>query len=315
MSETIFAKIKRLGQSRWPALRSHPTVIHIQDACDYFTHAIKEAEDPIRELLLNVPIRPPYEMTWFEWVNPSGEEMGVMTGSATNYDIGKLAKQFGDRIALLEPRDREELDGMITLKRCVLFEVFARWTIVQTDGSWDESLTWLGTSIAPCDEAWGLSGGFIYLMSKQNRELSAPQIESWTGAMRAIVTRCAFALGLCHTRNCSLDPIQLTRAERRRNLKDGLPDIITRSLVLGPIQRYLALLRSSDGSEATTLRLHRCRGHFKTFTAEHPLMGKHIGRFWWMPHLRGDPDKGLTIQEPITIQSPHTPEIYAPQTL
>ena len=34
-------------------------------------------------------------------------------------------------------------------------------------------------------------------------------------------------------------------------------------------------------------RVHFCRGHFKEFTAQAPLFGKHIGFYWWQPHLRG----------------------------
>jgi hypothetical protein len=44
----------------------------------------------------------------------------------------------------------------------------------------------------------------------------------------------------------------------------------------------------SGTHRATTL--HRVRGHFKTFTAERPLMGKHVGTCWWGWQLRGDPN-------------------------
>lgn len=39
--------------------------------------------------------------------------------------------------------------------------------------------------------------------------------------------------------------------------------------------------------------VHLCRGHFKTFTKENPLFGKHVGRYWWPSNLRGSKDKGL----------------------
>ena len=34
-------------------------------------------------------------------------------------------------------------------------------------------------------------------------------------------------------------------------------------------------------------RVHLCRGHIKHYTALQPLLGKHVGAFWWEPHLRG----------------------------
>lgn len=33
--------------------------------------------------------------------------------------------------------------------------------------------------------------------------------------------------------------------------------------------------------------VHICRGHFKRFTAEKPLLGKHVGIYWWPMILRG----------------------------
>jgi hypothetical protein len=41
--------------------------------------------------------------------------------------------------------------------------------------------------------------------------------------------------------------------------------------------------------------LHRVRGHFKTFTAGKPLMGKHVGTYWWGWQLRGDAKRGIVI--------------------
>lgn len=34
-------------------------------------------------------------------------------------------------------------------------------------------------------------------------------------------------------------------------------------------------------------RLHFNRGHFKEYTAEKPLFGRHVGTYWWQPHLSG----------------------------
>lgn len=34
-------------------------------------------------------------------------------------------------------------------------------------------------------------------------------------------------------------------------------------------------------------RVHLCRGHIKHYTSEAPLMGRHVGAYWWEPQLRG----------------------------
>lgn len=40
-------------------------------------------------------------------------------------------------------------------------------------------------------------------------------------------------------------------------------------------------------------RIHFCRGHYKVYTKDAPLMGKHIGMYWWQPHVRGTEKKVL----------------------
>lgn len=55
--------------------------------------------------------------------------------------------------------------------------------------------------------------------------------------------------------------------------------------------------RREDGTpgESTGLhnRIHFCRGHFKNYTAEAPLLGKHTGLYWWQPHVRGQDKSGF----------------------
>ena len=50
---------------------------------------------------------------------------------------------------------------------------------------------------------------------------------------------------------------------------------------------------TSAGNGDNTTRLHLCRGHFKTYTAEKPLLGRFTGRYWWQPHARGNKDQGV----------------------
>jgi hypothetical protein len=46
-----------------------------------------------------------------------------------------------------------------------------------------------------------------------------------------------------------------------------------------------------------TVRLHLCRGHFKEYTAERPLFGKYVGRYWWQPMARGDKKAGVVMKD------------------
>lgn len=40
-------------------------------------------------------------------------------------------------------------------------------------------------------------------------------------------------------------------------------------------------------------RVHLCRGHIKTYTAEKPLFGKIVGNIWCPPHARGNKKEGI----------------------
>lgn len=44
-------------------------------------------------------------------------------------------------------------------------------------------------------------------------------------------------------------------------------------------------------------RVHLCRGHFKLFTEEKPMFGRHVGLYWWEPHVRGRNRKGMITKD------------------
>lgn len=44
-------------------------------------------------------------------------------------------------------------------------------------------------------------------------------------------------------------------------------------------------------------RVHLCRGHFKEYTSEHPLLGKHVGLYWWQPSVRGQNKTGIVMKD------------------
>jgi len=53
-----------------------------------------------------------------------------------------------------------------------------------------------------------------------------------------------------------------------------------------------------DGEPITQeISYHFCRGHFKTYTAEKPLLGKYVGTFRWNAHARGSIKKGIVTKD------------------
>lgn len=50
-------------------------------------------------------------------------------------------------------------------------------------------------------------------------------------------------------------------------------------------------------------RVHLCRGHFKEYTEQNPLFGRHVGRYWWQPCVRGKKEKGIIAKDYIVDES------------
>lgn len=55
--------------------------------------------------------------------------------------------------------------------------------------------------------------------------------------------------------------------------------------------------QSLSGTTKHLAPLHICRGHFKNFTAEKPLLGQHVGTYWWEAHTRGGIDGGAVLKD------------------
>ena len=67
-------------------------------------------------------------------------------------------------------------------------------------------------------------------------------------------------------------------------------------LEISPLRKILEQIRSGQGI-GFRKSLHICRGHFKTFTPDAPLFGRHIGKFWWPSQVKGSREKGITLKD------------------
>ena len=107
-----------------------------------------------------------------------------------------------------------------------------------------------------------------------------------------------FYLMLLNTKNITTidnpPPAKLNK-KRIKNGKQPLFTYKTLRLQLPAKKRK----KGSGLSTATdnTTRLHLCRGHFKTYTEEKPLLGRFTGRYWWQPHARGDKSQGVVMKD------------------
>lgn len=102
------------------------------------------------------------------------------------------------------------------------------------------------------------------------------------------------ALVLLNCKNVESEDILPPDKVNKKRRKNGKQELFTYKI----LQLKLPSVRNSTPDiEKTTVeeakRIHLCRGHFKIFTDENPLFGKHTGVYWWQPHLRGDKKVGL----------------------
>lgn len=104
------------------------------------------------------------------------------------------------------------------------------------------------------------------------------------------------ALGWMNCRNVELVDVQPSawRLRKRRQKGNFLGMEYKKIILDGRSRRSLT---SNQEAEKRHQRLHVVRGHFKTYTAEKPLMGKLVGQYWWHQQTRGDADLGVIHHE------------------
>jgi hypothetical protein len=101
-----------------------------------------------------------------------------------------------------------------------------------------------------------------------------------------------FGLSLMHTKNVTAAPVDPVPAlAKRHQRRTGRP--LSRYHVLD-IEPMRMVLENEGRAEKDGLAkaVHRCRGHFKTYTSDAPLFGRFTGQWWWDSYQRGDSSLG-----------------------
>lgn len=83
------------------------------------------------------------------------------------------------------------------------------------------------------------------------------------------------------------------KLNKKRQKKGKQPLLSYKTLVIKPTGKQ----QKSIPKHLWENRVHLCRGHFKTYTADAPLFGKYTGRYWWQPSVRGRNKKGVVVKD------------------
>ena len=55
--------------------------------------------------------------------------------------------------------------------------------------------------------------------------------------------------------------------------------------------------QGSDSKGLWTNRIHLCRGHMREYTADAPMFGMLVGKYWIWPHVRGNKKNGVIVKD------------------
>jgi hypothetical protein len=100
------------------------------------------------------------------------------------------------------------------------------------------------------------------------------------------------AVSVMHCRNVEVRTVDPPAALARQAARRGGPPLCRYHVLdIAPMRRILDT-QGDARRRGLGHALHVCRGHFKTYTADAPLFGRHVGQYWWADHARGAADRG-----------------------
>ena len=135
------------------------------------------------------------------------------------------------------------------------------------------------------------SGALVWMSPNLLGEPYRSQVLGHIAGAAPILAAALMPVALLHCRNVDTVPVptSLSRQRRRALIRSGMAPYTYHRLRITPHDRRAAgNVPSGDGGDVA---LHLVRGHFKTYTADAPLLGRHIGTWWWMPMVRGTSDR------------------------
>lgn len=101
-----------------------------------------------------------------------------------------------------------------------------------------------------------------------------------------VMNRVFFSLALMNCRNVTLRERGAGKAKGAAPSGDAFHEVVVDGTARGQ-----AGPRAAEAGEGAGRR-HLSRGHFKTFAEGAPLLGKHVGTYWWGWQVRGQEDQG-----------------------
>ena len=255
------------------------------------------------EMLLESPSPPPYPNLWMEWSFPSSN---IALGSSQRIDT---VSKLGAHVLYERTGDGWAVFPLFYFKqshtKCFQIGTMFRLLLDAQGVVVDRTFIHLSPSGSEAkDTIWVTDQALVTrfmndIISGENRTPpNLPRIKennhilkAWSQASMATTAFLyyRFVTGLLHVKNIEIvDSLGYKKKSGRRRRKKGLRHYTLR---IRPGNRSR---RSASDSQSTGDKnsFHFARGHFKTYTEDAPLLGKHVGTYWWEAHTRGSRSRG-----------------------
>ena len=255
-----------------PAARSS-TMVNAQVAADMFwlgkNEYSRNGDFP--------PLRLPFPDVWIEWTMP---ETFWAEGEWHELPVDGYRQFF----ALATCIDPSESSGCPE----------GTHSAIQVDGGWMEPggvYIPAGLAFANLDERGRLIGG------RDNGDVFDGVVgisaDADLMAYISLLHPAFLAIGLMNCSNVKTEAESFKSRSSNRLARKAIPKLDYHTIVLPG---------SRSGGSGTSERQgvmpqHKVRGHFKTFTVERPLMGRHVGTYWWGWNVRGNKKNGITVTD------------------
>lgn len=217
------------------------------------------------------PLKMPYPNIWMEWKVPSGAL--IESVRAADRENGKWINGLRCGAYL------SEVDGGFDMMTF----------IIKVTG---EIVSWTVTRRIRSDQLGANPFGEVAYSVGETSEIEAAKISAMTSMLNMPAV---MALGLINCKNVEVKEtgqigLARTASEKRRKIP-------ARKI------KYHTIMLPGGGSKSDgkgghrASAVHQVRGHFKTFTAEKPLLGRHVGTYWWGWQVRGNAENGIVVSD------------------
>lgn len=113
-------------------------------------------------------------------------------------------------------------------------------------------------------------------------------------------------LSFCHCKNVRQETRDAGPPPRPLRNRPKAPRLSYYTLNIDPMRQTLRTEGRSD-EVGHKRALHICRGHFATYTPDHPLFGKYVGTYWRPDHVRGNASEGAVVKDYSVGRKPGSP--------